>query len=338
MTTVGPVNYDEFGRPLMIRDSQTATNTFGTYDYNLVRIPKSNFLFYVKFMRSDTSNLNGTSLDWSRGVGLYVTSVDRPSLQYDVTVLNQYNKKRLIQKAANTQAIDIYFHDTIDNMASNMLEEYYKFYYGQASATDVKDWAWDITANEMINPNQGNWGYDPPKVSPNNSYFFSHIEIYQLYGSRYTRIDVTNPKITSVKYNALDYSDSKTSNIFINVDYEGIIYKGNNIPLTQDLITEMGLDMSNFYEPSEEPGYYYPMSDTSYIQNGLGIDININNLFGINAGISLPVSRTLQAGDLTNPMNSIVGGILEFDNGNDVGTTVSGSTNSVIATNQLKGL
>ena len=254
-TPTGPLTTSpDNGQPLEFRDSRLASQTFRMNAESWNGVPKSKFLFYVRFMRSGATGGTGgtTAVDWSKGVGLTVKIVDRPKVAFDTQTLNQYNKKRVVQSRVEYSPLTIRFHDTVDSKVFNMFEEYFRFYYSDPRAPGDTAWTWDINAPSMVGPGSGRWGFNPPNVEANNSYFFSRMEIYQLYAGQYSQFDIINPKIVSFDPDEMDYTNGgATHEITMSLQFEGIVYQGNNKAISADLLTEMGLDKAGFYLPSQ---------------------------------------------------------------------------------------
>ena len=175
---------------LTLRDSHTAASNFRLNSEEWNGVPKPKFLYYVRFVRSSSSGS-----DWAKGVGVLAKEIDRPKVSFDTETLNQYNKKRIIQKRSEFEPVTFTFHDTVDNKVFHMFEDYYRFYYGDPRNSDALAWSWDVMAANMQQGASG-WGYIPTAGSnPNDSYFFSHIEFYYIYGGNYSRYDIVHPKI-----------------------------------------------------------------------------------------------------------------------------------------------
>ena len=319
ITARGGQAIDIQGRPLMVRDSRLASQTFGLGGSSFSAVPKSKFTYFVKFHRA----VGNTTASWEQTLGLTVKNIDRPKINFDTEVLNQYNKKRIVQKRAEFQPVNIKLHDTIDNRALQMFNDYYAFYYGDRSNINDDEWFYDVTLDEFINP--GQWGFTPPGGEPNQSYFFSKVEIIQFYNGVYDQFDLIHPKITSFDPDDLDYSNSESPNeIQLVLEYEGIIQRALGTALTDDLIRTMGLDTSGFYEAGDTaivaPGLLKHMSPD--IQDKVGDFIGGNSS---RAGILNPLNRLITT--VTNPLNilqSELPGRNEISFGNSLMNSVSG--------------
>lgn len=320
------------GGPLELRDSRTASNTFRLANNYWDGVPKPKFLFYVRFLRSQGAGGTGSSTtgsnDWSKGVGIVVKNVDRPKVAFDVQTLNQYNKKRVIQSKVEYNPVSIKFHDTVDNKVFNMFEEYFRFYYGDPRTTSDVNWQWDITAQEMKTAGSGYWGFNPPKQDPNFVYFFSRIEIYQLFGGKFARFDLINPKITSWDPDELDYANGQIGHeITMNLAFEGIIYQGNNQDLSgnNDLLEEMKLNGADYYMPAQNGATGNTAGALSYTPSTGGasttfVDPNAalyasNTQAAVNGSVLLnnPSATAGNVFTTAPPLMSNIGGTLYYD-------------------------
>lgn len=259
MAATGSRTTDANGNPIMLADSQTASHVFGFNGGTLQNVPKSKFLFYVKFYRPE--NQGGS--DWLKNVGSVAKTVDRPKITFNQEVLNQYNRKRIVQTSHELESIQIKFHDTVDESVIRMFVEYYQYYYGDSKINDASSSVYDIVTPEPYE--LGKWGFQPPLVNQNYGYFFSHISVYQLFGGKVIQFDLINPKIVSYNPDEFDYAGTTTAEIQITINYESIVFH-DQTDLTADMITEMKLDAARYWDVEDTP--------TSFENAGLAINSN----------------------------------------------------------------
>lgn len=280
------VKVDENGRPLFLRDGRLATKNYGLEGSKFTNVPKNNFLFYVNFVMSDGETANK--------VGFVVQKVDRPSLNFTTETLNQYNKKRVVQTKVEYNPLNITFYDTIDNRARLLFQDYFRYYYGDGNKNSDMDWSYDITTSEFFNF-PGGWGYLSSEDSPNSSYFFTRIEIYEIYDKQYTRYDIVNPKITQLQNTDLDYTDtSGISEIVLSLIFEGIVYVEDNTPITSEVISLLGLDKSDFFEmwDSEQSINLSETQRLSRVPDPIPV---INEFYNDNSFVGVEVDPILQS-------------------------------------------
>lgn len=319
ITARGGQSIDVQGRPLMVRDSRLASQNFGLGGSSFSAVPKSKFTYFVRFHRAVGSSL----ATWDQNLGLVVKSLDKPKISFETETLNQYNKKRVIQKKAEFQPMTLRLHDTIDNRVLQMFNDYYNFYYGDRQNTSDDEWFYDVTLDEFINT--GQWGFVPPAGEPNQSYFFSKIEVIQFYNGMYDQFDLVHPKLSSFDPDDLDYSNGNTPNeIQLTFEYEGIIQRALGEPLTDDMVKTMGLDNSGFYETGDmalvAPGLLKHLSPgmQDRINDFIGGDNNSN-------GFLNPLNRLIST--IRNPLNIIqseLPGRNEITFGNSLMSSTSG--------------
>jgi hypothetical protein len=182
----------------VLRDYTHASLTFRTNNYQ--NAPKLKFLFHVYF----EINQEAYTVDIAdANYGLLVKTVKLPSFNIDVSTLNQYNRKRLIQTKIKYDPVDITFHDdngTATNTPNSggvirsLWKAYYNYYYadgrnpevvfdrrrlnGQGSALLNRGQLGAATATTYNERNQyaesitgnANWGYMGESLDETSSY------------------------------------------------------------------------------------------------------------------------------------------------------------------------
>lgn len=250
-SATGSRSADSNGNQIMLADSHSAANAFGLTGAQFLNVPKSKFLFYVKFHRSKAQEATGIGGDWDRSVGTVVKSVDRPKIQFKTETLNQYNRKRVIQTSHEFDPIQFTFYDTVAEQVQLMFIDYYQYYFSNSQMEDGGTSVYDVVTGE--GKDIGEWGFKPPMAAQNYGYFFSHITIYQLFGGNVSSFDLINPKIRDFNPDEFEVSSNGTSEIQMSMEYENIVYYQVQ-PVTEDLIQEMGLDRGQYWDV-ETPGF-----------------------------------------------------------------------------------
>ena len=239
----------------MVGDSHTASNYYGLNGSKFSNVPKNKFLFYIKFYRPD----NAGGSDWLRGVSYAIKTIDRPRVSFKTETLNQYNRKRIVQTGHEFENLNLRFHDSVDPSLRRMFVEYYQYYYGDSKIYSTGgNTVYDVVRGEAYE--LGKWGFLPPLVDQETGYFFSHIDVYQLYQGAYEKFTLINPKISSYNPDDFDYSSGNVANeIQMTIDFEGITYS-DPAEITPDLAAEFGIDrglywnVENDYPEGFSPG------------------------------------------------------------------------------------
>jgi len=168
-----------------------------------------------------------------------VKSLDRPSVQPQVEEINQYNKKRRITTGYKLQPMKMSLYDTADSMVMQMWAEYSKWYFGDFSQNETA-WSYDATTAEFqdsgagfgFTPRQSNGTPDGKDSSADleSGFFFSMIEVYQVFGGEFTQFDLINPKIATFDPDDMDYSQSEPATISMSLEFEAILYRNDGRP------------------------------------------------------------------------------------------------------------
>ena len=212
-----------------LKDYTHASKTFRSNGYE--NAPRYKFLFHVYF------NLNTTEIPALRNIfaageqstiGILVKNIELPKYTVDVDTLNQYNRKRLVQKKINYQPVRATFHDDGGDLIRTMWYNYYSYYYkdpnqpyrGQTNTngsiglaqTQSNGFGYnnrDIYANDRF---VNDWGYigesysDGTTAAGGKPAFFKDISIYGLNQHKFVEYVLINPMITEWSHDTYDYS------------------------------------------------------------------------------------------------------------------------------------
>ena len=83
--------------------------------------PRQKFKFFVKFI----ANSSGSSSELSMGSFPLAVSVDLPRVDFETQIVNQYNRKRVIQTGFNYAPINLVFYDTVDKSFQTFYQKYF---------------------------------------------------------------------------------------------------------------------------------------------------------------------------------------------------------------------
>jgi hypothetical protein len=212
-----------------LRDYQHASRTFTTNAYELK--PRFKFLFHVSFtlnvqeipaLRGAMGNDDITNLSY------IVKTVDLPKYNIDTETLNQYNRKRVIQKKINYEPVSITFHDDGGDVSRNMWYNYMSYYYKdptqQYLAPNVTNGSIGPDANRQAgfgynsrdiyanNRQVNDWGYIGEAFSDGTSSesgkppFFRDIRIYGMDQHKFAEYVLINPVISNWSHDQYDYA------------------------------------------------------------------------------------------------------------------------------------
>lgn len=235
--------------PALLRTRHLASNYFGmdgTSPAFMTSIPRTKYMFYARFVTdTDAGNL----FPWlqkyklgspdTNGVSFKIKQIDKPKLELNAVELNQYNRKRYAYTKVEYQPFTIRMHDTVDNAPLQLWKDYFMYYFGDSRA-NKQPLMNDSTVASEFNDGTG-WGFRP--IAEDLS-FFTSLELYSIYGRRYTQMNYLNPKITNVDWTQYDSSSSDPDEVGLTFRYEAIEYLDEK-PISDDMMTIFGFDVDS---------------------------------------------------------------------------------------------
>ena len=302
-----------------LKDYTHASKTFRTNGYE--NAPRLKFLFHVYF-NINTSEVpalrtifSGTD---SSTVGILVKNIELPKYQVQVDTLNQYNRKRLVQKKIDYQPIRAVFHDDGGDLIRNMWYNYYAYYYkdpnqpyrGQtatngsigASANRQAGFGYntrDIYANDrQVNDwgyvgesygdgsQSGNPGGNPAAGKPA---FFRDISIYGFNQHKFVEYVLINPMITEWAHDQYNYAESNgTMENSMTVAYETVKYYSGGIGKSRPDTNVQGFANPQYYDQVRSPigrpgGTQSILGQGGLLDAGIGIyeDLQTGSVAGV---------------------------------------------------------
>lgn len=278
-----------------------AVNRFRLLNPQGYNIPKPKFMYYVNFVTNDLTTQNQKTLSY------LVKRIDRLQMTYDVTEMNQYNKKRLIQGKIQYGPLNFSFYDVVGGTAAKLIEAYNRFYFDDFLSKNNTSWSYDIIGKNF--EDSPGWGL-AGRLSPNNNYFLNRIEVYEIYDQYYSKMSFINPKFTMVDMQGLNVEESGGNEINVTAKYEGLVFEALVNPITQELADMFGLPFHN------------------ELFTGLNNSLNISGP-DLTSGVKLPSNRATFS-SVANILNNAVGGGLIAPIFNTVNNALNGGVESLI--------
>lgn len=268
-------NLNSYGNDYL-RDWQHASKVFRTNAYQ--NSPRLKFLFHVYFTINfveipPLQNIFGSDIST---VGLLVKNIQLPTYNIATDTLNQYNRKRIIQKKIEYQPVQIEFHDDGGDLIRTMWYNYYNYYfkdpsqkYGNQSSTNgalgtdsnstagFNYNARDIYANDR---SVNDWGFigesysDGTSSSSGKPPFFRDIRIYGFDQHKYAEYVLINPIITNWTHDQYNYSeDGGAMKNTTTIQFETVKYYAGSIGTERPDINVQGFADPNYYDQGPSP-------------------------------------------------------------------------------------
>lgn len=235
-----------------LKDYRHASKFFRSNGYE--NAPRLKFLYHVYFTINTVEipalqpifQNNKTST-----IGMLVKNIQLPSFKIDTEVLNQYNRKKIIQKKIEYDPVQVEFHDDAGDLIRTMWYYYYTYYFSDATYQYESQPATNGTAGPNSSfPNgfsynsrdtytpyrvNNNWGYSGEGVGGAKPRFFRDIRIYGFDQHKFAEYVLINPVIQTWRHDNYDYSqDNGVMKNDVVIQYETVKYfsgaVGNNRP------------------------------------------------------------------------------------------------------------
>jgi len=240
-----------------LKDYAHASQTFRTNGYELA--PRNKFLFHVYF-NLNTSEIPSLGRIYTTSeksvIGLLVKTVQLPTFSIDTETLNQYNRKRIIQKKINYQPVQLTMHDDGGDVSRLLWYNYYSYYYkdpnqqygsapnmnGSIGQVDNEP-GFSYNSRDIYSPNRSvnDWGYIGESYDQGNAGgtgigsggdqysgkppFFRDITIYGMDQHKWASYVLINPLIKEWRHDDYNYSEGAgTMTNTLTVEYETVKY------------------------------------------------------------------------------------------------------------------
>jgi hypothetical protein len=350
-----------------LKDYSHASKTFRTNGSELT--PRYKFLFHV-FFNINTGQIPSLQSTFGNGdvatIGLMVKTAQLPSYAIDVETLNQYNRKRLVQKKIEYNPVQIVFNDDQGDLIRNMWYNYYSYYYKDPSQkyegvanqngnngllqTLANGFGYN-TLDIYNNSRQVNdWGYIGEGYqdtsifsgqSPDKPPFFRDIKIYGLNQKKFAAYVLVNPLISEWQHDTYDYSagDGLMTNT-MTVKYETVKYYSGAIGGAQPSNTVSGFADPAHYD-TRRSALARPGSTTSVfgqgglVDAGTGILEDLQAILSGRGGLQNVISAVQKAGTAYNtfkdaPLRSIVNQEIKTGAKSALQTSLSGAVRQAV--------
>ena len=208
---------------ILLRDQRHASRLFADDQFRLA--PKANWLFHVAFGINPAA-LKTIDIAQRHGneIGMLVKSVTLPKFTIATDQVNQYNRKKQIQRSHKFESSTIKFHDDNMSLINNLWQNYYSYYYADSTSA-LKAGAYNRNAIRNFDSIKSNYGLDNGSTNP----FFTYIKIYQMARHEYVSYTLHNPIIKSWDHASVNYEDKNLHDFTMMVEYEAVSYGSGQV-------------------------------------------------------------------------------------------------------------
>ena len=203
---------------------QHATRLF--IDDTMRLAPRTKFNFYVNF-EIDRTAVKAPNFDSGKilEAGLLAKRADLPKYNFDSTVLNQYNRKKIVQQMINYEPVSISLHDDAAGVVNALWAIYYGYYIADRHMPQAAYGATHLRPTKT--PVDGfRYGMDNNISTP----FFKAVHIFTMSRRRFIGYTLVNPRIKSWSHGDVDYGDGAgTVESNMSLEYEAVKYSAGNV-------------------------------------------------------------------------------------------------------------
>lgn len=229
-----------------LRDYQHANKFYSAMDF--AHAPKTKFLYHVLFTLTPEGQAWSYAMkNHDKEMSVLVKSADLPGYSARIETKKQYNRVKNLQTAIEYDPISIRLHDDNSHITSQLLEDYYTYYFRDGLKRNDDGTVKDYQPRDKYGTRVPFYGLD---ASP--SPFFQHIKIFQLAKKEWRSYTLVNPMIEKWQHDNVDYSAGADimENTF-SVVYESVIYNQGSI---NDNADPAGFkDQATMYDTTESP-------------------------------------------------------------------------------------
>lgn len=315
-----------------LRDYAHASKTFTTNGYEFA--PRNKFLFHVYF-NINTKEIPTLDAVFPSGdkssLGLLVKTVQLPTFNIETETLNQYNRKRVIQKKINYQPVQLDFHDDGGDLVRNMWYNYYSYYYKDSAnqygppsdngsiGAVANPPGFGYPVRDIYAPNRyvNDWGYIGESYNQGNAGssgagngadqttgkppFFKDITIYGMDQHKFAAYTLINPLIKEWRHDTYDYSQGNgiMQNTMV-LEYETVKYYAGDIGKDG---TTGGTNIPGFGNPEHYDTLRSPLarpgSTTSVLGQGGLLDVGLGIISDLQSGSVAGVIGAVQKAGTT---------------------------------------
>jgi hypothetical protein len=207
-----------------LRDYQHAHRFYTAMDF--AHAPKVKFLYHVLFTLSpEGRSWSYAAQNHGKELSVLVKSADLPSYSAQIETKKQYNRIKNIQTRIDYDPVSIKFHDDNSHITSQLLEDYYTYYYRDGLKRKEDGSVKDYNPRDKYAEKVPFYGLDSTPAP-----FFANIKIFQLSKKEWRSYTLVNPMVEKWQHDTLDYSDGVgIMENSLSILYESVLYNEGKI-------------------------------------------------------------------------------------------------------------
>jgi hypothetical protein len=171
-------------------------------------------------------------------------TAEGPKFQIQQDVMNQYNRKRVINRKIDYDPMTVRMYDTVDGLGLRFAKLLYEFEFQNArlytpsghpaegpGGANRDNFQESVLTNDNQFKRTHNFGMIAQKF--HNHRIIKSIDLYQLQGKLYSRAKMIHPRLTRLDMDQFDYSSSAITNISLAFQYENLLFDEVSVQMEQ---------------------------------------------------------------------------------------------------------
>ncbi len=167
-------------------------------------------------------------------------TVDGPKFQIQQDVLNQYNRKRVVNRKIDYDPLTVRMYDTVDGLGIKFVRTLYEFEFANARLYKTKAGGAPLQHQEQANYVQTVLQNSNRFVETHHFGMKSHryyhrllksIDLYQMAGGTFSKVRMIHPRISRMDMDNFAYESSSPVNLNLAFTYENLVFEETNVKL-----------------------------------------------------------------------------------------------------------
>ena len=220
---ITPTQFLNANTDVNLRDPQHAARLFVDDSFRLA--PKQKYLFHVAFSINPAALKSIDVVQRHRNeINMLVKSVELPKFTIQTEMLNQYNRKKVVQFQHKPDPLNIKFHDDNMGLINQVWQNYYSYYYADSTSAQNPG-AYNRNATRSSDFITTPYGLDNRSAIP----FFNYITIYQMARHEFISYTLKNPMITSWAHGSASTTENGFNEKSMSISYEAVSYGSGKV-------------------------------------------------------------------------------------------------------------
>jgi hypothetical protein len=165
---------------------------------------------------------------------------DAPKFTVQQDVINQYNRKRVVNRKVDYDPVTVRMYDTVDGLGMKFARTLYEYEFKNARL---------FKKNPKDKENDEKHNYVQSVLIDDERFRDTHhfgargasivhrllksIDFYQISGGTYSKTRIIHPRLARMDMDQFDFSSAQPVNINLAFQYENLVFEETNVPIRE---------------------------------------------------------------------------------------------------------